>query len=118
AVGDKSAIYKLVSTTSVYEEIGTPGDFVLNQNYPNPFNPSTTISFSLPTDGQVELILYNIQGEKILTLLSEYLSAGMFAKSFDLAAAGLSSGVYLFKLNHTDGNGKMLSLTRKLTLLK
>lgn len=118
AVGDKSAIYKLVSTTSAYEEIGTPGDFVLNQNYPNPFNPSTTISFSLPTDGQVELTLYNIQGEKILTLLSEYLSAGMFAKSFDLAAAGLSSGVYLFKLNHTDGNGKMLSLTRKLTLLK
>lgn len=118
AVGDKSAIYKLVSTTSASEESGTPTDFVLNQNYPNPFNPSTTISFSLPTEGQVELVLYNIQGEKILTLLSEYLPAGVFSRNFDLAGAGLSSGVYLFKLNYTDPDNKLSSATRKLTLLK
>lgn len=118
AVGDKSAIYKLASTTSASEESGTPTDFVLNQNYPNPFNPSTTISFSLPKEGQVELVLYNIQGEKILTLLSDHLEAGAHSRNFDFTSPGLSSGVYLFKLNHTDSDNKLSSATRKLTLLK
>ncbi len=118
AVGDKSAIYKLSGTTSVEEENGIPVDFALNQNFPNPFNPSTTFSFSLQSDGQTELMLYNMQGEKIATLISEYLTAGKHTKIVDFTNLGLSSGVYLYKLSLTGADGKIMSAMKKLTLLK
>lgn len=118
AVGDKSAIYKLSGTTSVEEENGIPVDFALNQNFPNPFNPSTTFSFTLQSEGQTELLLYNMQGEKIATLISEYLTAGNHSRIVDFTKMGLSSGVYLYRLNHTGADGKNISASKKLTLLK
>ena len=118
AVGDKSAIYKLSGTTSVEEENGIPVDFALNQNFPNPFNPSTTFSFTLQSDGQTELVLYNMQGEKIATLISEYLTAGNHSRVVDFTKMGLSSGVYLYRLNHTGADGRNISASKKLTLLK
>jgi len=118
AVGDKSAIYKLSGTTSVEEENGIPVDFALNQNFPNPFNPSTTFSFTLQSDGQTELVLYNMQGEKIATLISEYLTAGNHSRIVDFTKMGLSSGVYLYRLNYTGADGKNISASKKLTLLK
>lgn len=118
AVGDKGAIYKLSGTTTVKEETGTPLDFGLNQNFPNPFNPSTTISFTLASDGQTELELYNMQGEKIATLFSGYLTAGNHSRVVDLSGIALSSGVYLYRLDHIGADGKFISASRKLTLLK
>jgi photosystem II stability/assembly factor-like uncharacterized protein len=118
AVGDNGAIYKLTGTTSVNEYHNIPVEFALHQNFPNPFNPSTTFSFNLQSDGQTELMIYNIQGEMVATIISEFLAAGQYKKSFDFNSMGLSSGVYLFKLNHTGNDGKKSTLTRKLTLLK
>ncbi len=66
------------------------------KNYPNPFNPLTEINWQLAAGGNVELTVYNLLGEKIRTLVQERQAPGMHSISFD--AGGLSSGVYLYKL--------------------
>lgn len=73
--------------------------FQLSQNYPNPFNPSTKIKFSVP-DSETELTLstlkvYDILGNEVATLLSEYKPAGVYEVTFE--AGSLSSGVYLYR---------------------
>jgi len=73
-----------------------PKNFKLEQNYPNPFNPSTTISFSIPTEGKVSLKIFNVIGQEIDELVKENLSAGNY--SFLWNAHNLTSGVYFYKL--------------------
>ncbi len=75
---------------------GTPTTFCLFQNYPNPFNPSTVISYQLPVASQVELSIYNLLGQKVMTLVSEKQSAGIHHLNWH--ARGLPSGVYLYRL--------------------
>lgn len=88
-----------------------PNDYVLGQNYPNPFNPSTVIEFGLPTTGRVQLDVYNILGQNVLTLLDRELPAGVHSLEFD--ASGMPSGIYFYRLSHAEG-----SLTRKMVLVK
>jgi len=76
--------------------VGTPIEYELSQNYPNPFNPSTTIRFSIPEKGNVKLIIYNILGETVATLLNEAKEAGVHTISYN--AAELKSGIYFYKL--------------------
>ncbi|MCE7943261.1 MAG: T9SS C-terminal target domain-containing protein, partial [Chlorobi bacterium CHB1] len=73
-----------------------PTVFRLAQNYPNPFNPSTTIRFDLPQREQVKLAIYNTMGELVQILTEGSLSAGTHMFTFE--AAGLASGVYLYRL--------------------
>ncbi|MGZ5486004.1 MAG: T9SS type A sorting domain-containing protein, partial [Nitrososphaeraceae archaeon] len=73
-----------------------PSAFSLNQNYPNPFNPSTQITFTLDRAGLTTLSIYNVLGEKVATLISSELPAGIHQFSFD--AARLSTGVYFYSL--------------------
>jgi len=68
----------------------------VEQDYPNPFNHSTVISYQLRVNSQVELSIYNLLGQKILTLVSEKQSAGIHQLNWD--ARGLASGVYLYRL--------------------
>lgn len=85
-------------------------EYSLSQNYPNPFNPFTTISFSIPAKGIVELNVYNILGEKVATILNEELSKGIYTYNFD--GSQLSSGVYVYtiKVNNFNAAKKMLLL--------
>lgn len=88
-----------------------PLSFTLYQNYPNPFNPETNIKFALPIAGNVKVVVYNSIGEKIISILNEYLDAGTYEAKFN--ALSLSSGVYFYKLitgTFTD--------TKKMILLK
>jgi len=78
-----------------------PKEFALNQNYPNPFNPSTTISYNLKRDVRTSLTIYNLLGEKVVTLIDERQEAG--AKNItwfgnDEAGNKVASGVYVYRL--------------------
>lgn len=86
-------------------------NFSLGQNYPNPFNPTTVIPYSVNRDGNVKLSVYNILGEKIKTLVDEQKAPGEYSVKFE--AAGLSSGIYFYRL---ESGGSILS--RKLTIIK
>jgi hypothetical protein len=89
-----------------------PGQFQLDQNYPNPFNPATVIGFQISRSSQVELIVYNILGERVATLVNGVKSPGAYQVKFD--ASRFSSGVYFYRLL---ADGALLE-TRKMMLLK
>ena len=95
-------------------ENNLPSGFSLYQNYPNPFNPSTTIQFSIPKESFVKLEVFNALGEKISTLVSEILSAGIYTYEFNVfERKKLSSGIYFYRLTA----GEFMD-TKKFLLLK
>ncbi len=73
-----------------------PEEVELRQNYPNPFNPVTQIVFNLPRSADIQLLVYDVTGHKVKTLVKGRLSAGRHQVAFD--AGELSSGVYLYRL--------------------
>jgi len=83
-------------TPNTYEFYG------LHQNYPNPFNPSTSISFNLDEDSNVELIIYNVKGEKIKSIFNDHVYADQVNSAIwdgnDANGKQVSSGVYFYKL--------------------
>lgn len=94
--------------------------FRLNPNYPNPFNTSTTISYELFTPGNVQLIIYNVMGQGVRTLVEEYQSAGVYRilwNGLSIAGEELPSGIYFCRLN-TVANDWSHSDFRKMVLLK
>ncbi len=78
------------------ESTELPASFALHQNYPNPFNPSTTINFDLPENGNVSLVVYDVLGREVATLVNGELNAGRHEAVFD--ASSLASGIYMYKL--------------------
>lgn len=98
-------------SSPVQIDLGSLSTFWLNQNYPNPFNPSTTIQFSLPAALNVKIIIFNLLGQEIQTLVNETKEAGIHEIIFD--AQNLNSGVYLYKIEA----GSYIQ-TRKMTLIK
>jgi len=85
-------------------------------NFPNPFNPSTTIKFDIPHDSHVKLVVYNIRGQVVKTLVNASLLKGSHTalwNGVDDNGRSVSSGIYFYRL-HT-GN---TTLTRKCLLLK
>ncbi|NWF51281.1 MAG: T9SS type A sorting domain-containing protein [Ignavibacteriaceae bacterium] len=94
---DISIVETFTGTTDVsLDNELQPKDFTLFQNYPNPFNPRTTIKYFIPTSEFVTLKVYDVLGNEVATLVDEYKTAGSYEVDFD--AAGLSSGVYFYKL--------------------
>ena len=93
------------------DDSGIPSSYSLNQNYPNPFNPTTTITYTLPSEGFVTLKVYDILGNEVAALVNGRQNAGSHSVLFD--ASRLASGVYLYKLSSGD-----FKQARKLILLK
>jgi photosystem II stability/assembly factor-like uncharacterized protein len=85
--------------------------FELEQNYPNPFNPLTIIKYQIPKLDFVTLKVYDVLGNEILTLVNEKIPAGSY--EFDFDAAGLPSGIYLYRLQA----GEFME-TKKMILIK
>ncbi|MBU1677264.1 MAG: T9SS type A sorting domain-containing protein, partial [Bacteroidetes bacterium] len=88
-----------------------PKEFSLYQNYPNPFNPRTVIKFHVPSSKFVKLLVFDILGREVATLVNEYKTPGIYEFSFD--ASLLASGLYFYQL--TAGS---FSQTKKMMLLK
>ncbi len=97
-------------------DITIPQSFELKNNFPNPFNASTTISFTISTEGYVNLEIYDIQGRKVCQLLDEYLGAGNHSIIWNgLSDNGnqVSSGIYLYRLTLNND-----AVTKKMNLIK
>ncbi len=88
-----------------------PNSFRLEQNYPNPFNPSTAIEYDIPQRSHVTLIIYDVLGRKVETLLDADQSPGHYESKFD--ASRLSSGVYFYRLR-----AGFFVQTKKLVVMK
>jgi hypothetical protein len=93
------------------EEDGFPKSFSIGQNYPNPFNPVTTFAYSVPTRARVSIIIYDVSGREVRTLVDEQVEPGYHQTV--LHATGLPSGVYFARMVA----GSFIE-TRKITLLK
>ncbi len=77
-------------------EDNIPLTFNLEQNHPNPFNPTTKINYELPITNYVHLSVYNLLGQKLVTLVGEKQNAGYHQVEWD--ASGFASGVYFYRI--------------------
>jgi hypothetical protein len=84
------------TAVSVGEETGIPAVFSLSQNFPNPFNPKTAVRFQLSAASEVRLVVYDLLGREVATLVNEKRPAGSYLVTFD--ASSLASGTYLYRL--------------------
>jgi len=107
------------STLTGVDDDGTtllPEKFDVAQNYPNPFNPSTTIAYSLPERAEVEIVIFNIPGQKVATLDEGMQSAGNHSviwNGFDNSGSAVATGVYFYRVRAGDNVS-----TKKMLLLK
>jgi hypothetical protein len=97
--GGWSAVWNFRPAPSGLQPVGNelPREFKLYDNYPNPFNPVTKIRFDIASAGETQLIIYDILGKAVASLVDERLEAGVYEVSFQ--AGSLASGVYFFRLN-------------------
>ncbi len=93
-----------------------PDEFVLEQNFPNPFNPSTDIRYSIIKPGQYSVVIYNLLGQKVRTLVNGQHNIGTHQLRWngkDDSGNQVTSGIYFYRLS-----GKNVSITKKMILLK
>jgi len=115
--GDSSVILKttngggdVITNVSTHNSL-TTDNYSLSQNYPNPFNPGTVISYQLPVVSYISLIVYDVLGNEVKSLVNEKQNAGSYSVEFN--AAALPSGVYFYKLVT-----EKFSETKKMILVK
>ncbi|NIT55847.1 MAG: T9SS type A sorting domain-containing protein, partial [Aliifodinibius sp.] len=72
-----------------------PQTFAIGQNYPNPFNPSTTIQYDVAQPSKIEITVYNVQGQKVVTLVDGFKQAGSYQIRWE--AVDMPSGVYFYR---------------------
>ncbi len=93
-----------------------PKVYFIEQNFPNPFNPETTIRFNLAASSNVTLKVYNNLGEEIKTLFCGKLNAGRNEIAFD--GTGLSSGIYIYRIEAVGDDGSIFTSAKKMNLMK
>ncbi|SYZ74840.1 hypothetical protein TRIP_C90468 [Candidatus Zixiibacteriota bacterium] len=116
--GNSKVCWEVLGQSDVKDrsDLPLPKVYALNQNYPNPFNPTTTIDFALPTASHVKLVVYNLLGQKIKTLVDEQLTAGYKSVTWDGmtdSGSAAASGIYFYKIEANN-----YANTKKLMLLK
>ena len=98
------------------DNIGMPLEFTLHQNYPNPFNPITSIRYDLPNAGNVSLVIYDMMGREVRTLLNNNTEAGFQSVTWDATnnfGNSVGAGVYIYQIK-ADG----FIQSKKMILLK
>ena len=108
---DHNGIFKYSQEIQV--EVGlAPRTFSLLQNFPNPFNPTTTIEFTVPSDGRATLKVYNTIGQEVATLFNDVASAGEYHQAvFD--ASRFASGIYFARIEFAGQQ-----MTKKMMVIK
>jgi len=110
-------VHLTVGLTGIEDSwVGLPKTLQLEQNYPNPFNPTTSIGYALPSLQRVKIIVYNLLGQKVRTLVNAVQNAGTHRIEWngtnDLGNT-VGSGIYLYQLKTEDK-----ILVRKMILMK
>ncbi|MFQ5443504.1 MAG: T9SS type A sorting domain-containing protein [bacterium] len=103
-----------IDSGQIYPNI--PDKFVLQQNYPNPFNPETTLSYEIPVKSRVKIVIYNLRGQAVLTLVDATRAPGVYSVKWNgRNATGqlLPSGLYLYRIKAGD-----FVAARRMLLLK
>lgn len=111
AGGNGGTFYRYGPPVGVNPTTVAPESFSLEQNYPNPFNPSTKISYSVPTAGNVSIKIYNSVGVEIMTVIDNNVAAGNYSKTIDMSK--FSTGIYFYTMKSGS-----FSETRKMMLVK
>ncbi len=107
---------ELLASGNINNTVILPKKYHIYQNYPNPFNPTTTLTFDLPKPSTVDLIIYDITGRKIRTLISSAYPAGSHQIQWDGrddTGNAVASGIYINRIEA----GKYTQ-SRKMMLLK
>jgi hypothetical protein len=95
--------------------------FELAQNFPNPFNPETVIQYQVPHNATVRLVVYNILGQPVRTLVDREQTTGIYRQSWNMlndAGQMVSSGVYMYRVEARADNGESYVKTRKMVVLR
>jgi uncharacterized UPF0146 family protein len=113
-------IQNITATGTAKEPL--PQNFELGQNYPNPFNPNTTIKYALPKQANVNLTIYNLLGQKVVTLSDGIQEAGIVTVKWNgqnLFGNTVASGAYFYALKVKNiKNGKQYSFIKKMILIR
>ena len=118
---DDFSFQEVTLVPTAIEDYGKKGvtiatEYMLKNNYPNPFNPITNIEYYVPKAGNISLVVYNIMGQKVRTLVQGNHNQGTFHAVWDGCndtGKLLSSGVYFYQLKGTDA-----VITKKMTFIK
>ncbi len=96
----KGVTYNCISPAGAFAK-AAPSGFAVSQNYPNPFNPATEFSIDLPSQAHVSLVVYNLAGQKVKTLVDGYMDAGVHTITWDGTndrGEAVSSGIYFCRV--------------------
>lgn len=96
--------------------ISFSNETLLYQNYPNPFNPTTRINFSLTSNSNVTLKLFDALGREVSVIINKYMNSGNY--NIDLNASAYPSGVYFYSLETNGANGKRTNLVKKMVIIR
>ena len=120
-MADRGANTLFVQPGVISQTLGKQGSvpkaFALSGNRPNPFNPSTEIAYEVPQQATIQLVVYNLLGQEVVTLVNEVQQAGQYTVTWNARNAqgqSVSSGVYLYRLISSTG----FTQTKRMTLLK
>jgi len=112
---DTATVFITIHALSV-DELSLPTEYAIHQNYPNPFNPVTTLRYDLPENGLVNIIIYDMLGKNVKTLINQTQDAGYKSVIWDATndyGKPVSAGIYLYQIQA----GEYIQ-TKKMVLLK
>ncbi len=118
---DSAIINGKIITEIFSNNISTPQEVKLEQNYPNPFNPTTTISYELPTSGQVIIKIYDLTGRLVKVIANATQPAGTHSAQWDgtdFCGTPVAAGIYIYRIEFVGANGKKMVQSKKMSFVK
>ena len=108
--------YTSINGSNEISNLQMPEEYSISQNFPNPFNPTTKIDYSLPVDGSVKILVYDIAGREVMNLVNETQTAGNYSVNFN--GINLASGMYFYRINVEGSDSRNFTATKRMVLIK